>query len=134
MALSIQDIRLMPKNAVRCPSCSKLLLPTQRGDWACICLNSRLVPANLMLNPLGQKVALLAAGEVSPSEFGATEQHCAYIASLPTVEARRDGLYVEGQRVTKRRKWTKKEKIAANEVVAISSSGVQTCDVYQICG
>lgn len=133
MATSIADIRLAVRNARRCPSCERLLLPTASGNYACLCMNSKMVPGASVLNPIGQKAALIASGDCPQGSFGVTPDQWAFIANLPTVEALRDGLYVNGKRVVKKRKWTKKDVVANGEVVAVSESGVATADVYSYC-
>lgn len=135
MALSVSDIRLAVKNARRCEACDRLLLPTPSGHYACLCMNSKLVNGSSVHNPIGQKAALVAAGEVPEGAFGVTPDYWAFIARLPEAVMSRDGIFVDGNRVVKKRRWTRKEVIAKGEVVAVSGggSGVVAAAVYQYC-
>ena len=46
----------------------------------------------------------------------------------------RDGIFVDGKRVVKKRRWTRKEVIAKGEIVAVSGGGgVVTASVYSYC-
>lgn len=135
MAMSISDIRLAVKNARRCEACDRLLLPTASGNYACMNMDSKLVNGSAVLNPVGQRAALVAAGEVPEGSFGVTPDYWAFIARLPEAVMGRDGIFVDGKRVVKKRKYSRKEVIAKGEVVAVSGggSGVVTAAVYSYC-
>ncbi len=133
MAMSIADIRLAVKNARRCEACDRLLLPTASGNYACMNMDSKLINGNAVHNPIGQRAALVAAGEVPEGSFGVTPDYWAFIAKLPEAVMGSGGIFVDGKRVVKKRKWTRKEVIAKGEVVAVSggASGVVAASVYQ---